>query len=68
MRTAGESWHTYPEGQLFRTDLNDDSCTTNPKRIGLLNDKPGGCDNIKIHIDRNGDYCAHYWPESSDCQ
>lgn len=54
-------------GQLYRTDLNDESCSTNPNRIGLDNNKPGGCDNIRIRIDGDGDYCAHYWPESESC-
>lgn len=38
-------------GSVFRTDLNDDTCATNPAKIGPDNDgKAGGCDNVRITI------------------
>jgi len=42
-------------GTVWRTDLNDDTCGTNPRKIGPDNDgKPGGCDNVLIVIDAAG--------------
>src|SRR5262249_13986401 len=36
-------------GQIFRTDLDDVACATNPKKVGPDNDgKAGGCDNVRI--------------------
>jgi competence protein ComEC len=38
-------------GQVLRTDLDDDACKTNPKKVGPDNDdQPGGCDNVRITI------------------
>jgi competence protein ComEC len=38
-------------GQVFRTDMDDAACATNPKKVGPDNDgKPGGCDNGRITI------------------
>jgi competence protein ComEC len=42
-------------GTIWRTDLNDATCGSNPRKIGTDNDgKPGGCDNIRITIDGTG--------------
>lgn len=42
-------------GTVWRTDLNDAACGTNPAKIGPDNDgRPGGCDNIRIAIDGTG--------------
>ena len=36
-------------GQVFRTDVNDAACATNPNKIGPDADgEPGGCTNIRI--------------------
>ena len=36
---------------MFRTDLDDAACGTNPKKIGPDNDnQPGGCDNVRVEI------------------
>jgi len=36
-------------GQVFRTDLNDATCPTNPKKVGPDNHgQAGGCDNVRI--------------------
>lgn len=40
---------------LWRTDLNDAACRTNPAKTGKDNDGlPGGCGNVRIVIDRAG--------------
>jgi competence protein ComEC len=42
-------------GQVFRTDVDDQACATNPRKVGADNDgKPGGCDNIRITISATG--------------
>ena len=48
-------------GEIWRTDLNDETCPTNPSKIGPDNDgKPGGCDNIRITIDAAGTLTPAY--------
>lgn len=48
-------------GQLFRTDLNDKTCGTNPAKIGPDADgQPGGCDNVRIVISSTGALEADY--------
>jgi beta-lactamase superfamily II metal-dependent hydrolase len=48
-------------GQLFRTDLDDDACAESTEKVGPDNDgKPGGCDNVLIHIPLNGPVSAEY--------
>jgi competence protein ComEC len=38
-------------GQVFRTDMDDTACATNPKKVGPDNDgQAGGCDNVRITI------------------
>lgn len=38
-------------GQVFRTDMDDAACATNPKKVGPDNDgQAGGCDNVRITI------------------
>jgi competence protein ComEC len=50
-------------GELFRTDLNDESCKKNPAKID--NDgKPGGCDNIRIIIKGDSVPEVKYWQGS----
>ncbi|MCZ2110977.1 MAG: MBL fold metallo-hydrolase, partial [Dehalococcoidia bacterium] len=42
-------------GQVFRTDLNDDTCGQNSSKIGPVTDgRAGGCDNIRVIIAANG--------------
>lgn len=49
-------------GNVYRTDLNDDSCRTNSAKISPDNDgRPGGCSNIRITVSSNGSYSASYW-------
>jgi beta-lactamase superfamily II metal-dependent hydrolase len=39
------------DGEVFRTDIDDEMCAKNPSKIGPDADgKPGGCDNIQIRI------------------
>jgi len=48
-------------GTVWRTDVNDATCGTNPAKIGPDNDgKPGGCDNIRITIDAAGAIAVAY--------
>jgi competence protein ComEC len=48
-------------GSLWRTDVNDYGCRSNPAKIGPDDDgRPGGCDNIRISIDRAGAMTAAY--------
>ena len=36
---------------VFRTNLNDGTCPTNPKKVGPDNDgQAGGCDNVRLTI------------------
>jgi hypothetical protein len=38
-------------GQVFRTDVNDAACATNPAKIGPDADgKAGGCDSVRVVI------------------
>jgi hypothetical protein len=38
-------------GQVLRTDMDDEACETNPKKVGPDNDgRAGGCDNVRITI------------------
>jgi beta-lactamase superfamily II metal-dependent hydrolase len=49
-------------GQVFRTDLNDQSCGQNPAKIGPDADgQPGGCDNVRVVISGSGGLQADYW-------
>jgi beta-lactamase superfamily II metal-dependent hydrolase len=48
-------------GTVWRTDLNDATCRTNPRKIGPDNDgKPGGCDNILVTISPTGAVAVAY--------
>ncbi len=48
-------------GTVWRTDLNDATCGTNPRKIGRDNDgKAGGCDNVRIVINPQGAIAAGY--------
>ena len=48
-------------GTVWRTDVNDPGCATNPRKIGTDNDgKPGGCDNIRVRIDAAGVIAPDY--------
>ena len=48
-------------GQVFRTDLEDDTCLTSPDKIGPKGDgKPGGCDDVLVTIPANGQVSAVY--------
>ena len=48
-------------GQLFRTDLDDDACAESTAKVGPDNDgKPGGCDNVLVHIPMSGAVSAEY--------
>lgn len=50
-------------GEVFRTDLNDDTCRQNPDKIGPPADgRPGGCDNVQIQVPPVGDIQVEYWP------
>jgi competence protein ComEC len=49
-------------GTVWRTDLNDGQCKTNPRKIGRDADgKAGGCDNIVIMIGSGGEVNAAYY-------
>jgi beta-lactamase superfamily II metal-dependent hydrolase len=49
-------------GTVWRTDLDDPACKTNAAKIGPDNDnKPGGCDNVRILIDAAGNVAADYF-------
>ncbi len=42
-------------GTVFRTDLNDPTCGQNQSKIGPDNDdRPGGCDNVRIVLSADG--------------
>lgn len=48
-------------GTLLRTDVDDDACEANPRKIGPdADESPGGCDNILITIDAQGGVNASY--------
>ncbi len=49
-------------GTVLRTDFNDATCGRDPSKIGRDADgKPGGCDNIVIEINGDGEVRADYW-------
>jgi len=49
-------------GTVWRTDLDDEACKVNAAKIGPDNDnKPGGCDNVRILIDAAGAISADYF-------
>jgi beta-lactamase superfamily II metal-dependent hydrolase len=46
-------------GTVYRTDTDDVSCRTNPAKIGPDNDnQPGGCENVLVSIDPDGEIRA----------
>ena len=46
-------------GTVYRTDTNDVSCRTNPAKIGTdADDQPGGCENVLVSIDADGEIRA----------
>jgi hypothetical protein len=48
-------------GTVWRTDIYDAGCAANPAKIGPDNDgKAGGCDNVRIVIDRAGRISGSY--------
>lgn len=48
-------------GTVFRTDIDDQSCRQNPAKIGTDNDdQPGGCDNVVVAIDPDGEIRTEY--------
>lgn len=48
-------------GTVYRTDIDDPSCRQNPAKIGTDNDdQPGGCDNILVSIDADGEIRTAY--------
>lgn len=48
-------------GTVWRTDVNDAACRTNPSKIGPDNDgRPGGCDNVRATIDATGAIAISY--------
>lgn len=49
-------------GTVWRTDLDDPACKISPAKIGPDNDnKPGGCDHVRILIDSAGNIAADYF-------
>ncbi len=49
-------------GTVWRTDLDDPACKVSVAKIGPDNDnKPGGCDNVRILIDASGTMTADYY-------
>ena len=49
-------------GTVWRTDLDDEACKVSVAKIGPDNDnKPGGCDNVRILIDAAGAITADYF-------
>jgi beta-lactamase superfamily II metal-dependent hydrolase len=49
-------------GQVFRTDVNDQACARNPAKIGPdADDRPGGCDNIRVVISATGAPQVSVW-------
>ncbi|HYG46383.1 MAG TPA: MBL fold metallo-hydrolase [Allosphingosinicella sp.] len=52
-------------GTVWSTALNDDTCPDNKAKIGPDDDnKPGGCDNVRIVIGRDGSITADYFREA----
>lgn len=51
-------------GTVWRTDVDDPACKVSAAKIGPDNDnKPGGCDHVRILIDAGGNIAADYfWP------
>lgn len=49
-------------GKLWRTDLDDVACKTNPAKVGPDDDgRPGGCDNVRVVIGADGSLAADYF-------
>jgi hypothetical protein len=49
-------------GQVFRTDLNDQTCSENTAKIGPDADgRAGGCDNVRLQISGSGAIQADYF-------
>jgi beta-lactamase superfamily II metal-dependent hydrolase len=48
-------------GTLWRTDLNDAACRSNPAKIGVDRSGPGGCDHVQIRIDPTGAVTPAYF-------
>lgn len=49
-------------GQVFRTDVNDDTCPMNTAKIGPDDDgKAGGCDNVRVQIGATGSLQVDFW-------
>jgi beta-lactamase superfamily II metal-dependent hydrolase len=52
-------------GSVFRTDLNDATCGTDPAKVGTPADgRPGGCDNVQILISEENQITVEYWPRN----
>jgi hypothetical protein len=48
-------------GEVFRTDLHDQACSTNASKVGPDNDgKAGGCDSILIDVHEDGSSVTAY--------
>jgi len=52
-------------GTLLATDLDDDSCSANPERIGSAADAPGGCNSVRVVLRASG-IQAQYVPPLSE--
>ena len=51
-------------GTIHRTDIDDQACEADPDKIGTDNDgQPGGCSNILVSIDPDGEIRAELRPE-----
>jgi competence protein ComEC len=49
-------------GRLWRTDIDDDACKAKAAKIGPDDDnKPGGCDNVRIVIGPDGSITPDYF-------
>lgn len=49
-------------GKVWRTDLNDDACTSATDKVGEVEDgRPGGCNNIVVRLEEGG-IQVHYDP------
>jgi beta-lactamase superfamily II metal-dependent hydrolase len=52
-------------GTVYRTDADDQECRTNPAKIGTDNDnQPGGCSNVLVSIDPDGEIRAEMEDEA----
>jgi competence protein ComEC len=48
-------------GEVFRTDLDDQMCSTNAHKVGPDNDgKAGGCENVVITVNNDGSFSTAY--------